>query len=164
MQAGGGLHPGRICATRAGEPLPGGPAGPEGSQRAPGPHLQEHSAGLGVLALPDDLGVSQKLRTDTCPQQMSLGCEVYPLSTLICFSIKLIFPGCSGAECVSAETPHLLLGPICSVTPRAVSTSNSPLVSEAGGWGTPRKIPPRGWGSIHLPSMPTFNKESVSKH
>lgn len=30
--------------------------------------------GLGGLALPDDLGVSQKLRTNTCPQQVSLVC------------------------------------------------------------------------------------------
>lgn len=74
MEAGGGLHPGRICATRAGEPLPGSPAVPEGLQRAPSPHLQEHSVGLGGLALPDDLGVSQKLRTNTCPQQVSLVC------------------------------------------------------------------------------------------
>ena len=56
-----------------------------------------------------------------------------------------------------------LLGPTCSVTPRAVSTSSSPLVSEAGGWGAPRKIPPHGWGSLRLPSMPTFNRESVSE-
>lgn len=91
MEAGRGLYPGRICATRAGEPLPGSPADPEGLQRAPSPHLQEHSAGLGGLALPDDLGVSQKLRTDTCPQQVSLGCEVYPLSMSHLFLHKINF-------------------------------------------------------------------------
>lgn len=99
-----------------------------------------------------------------------------PSACLICFSIKLISPspgssslptswtvGLLWGRCVSAETPHLLLGPTCSVTPRAVSTSSSPLVSEAGGWGAPRKIPPHGWGSLRLPSMPTFNRESVSE-
>lgn len=34
---------------------------------------------------------SQKLRTDACPQQMSLGSEVYPLSTSLLFLHKIHF-------------------------------------------------------------------------